>query len=277
VAAARPERFQDVNALFPKALPSEKTFNILLAGVCVSELDKDDLEDMGHIDCVVCPSDSDDPRLISDASHRPVILSVGRRGRHVVRLDITEPENGGPLQTMFTSIAVSEDLPEAPELISLYKDYQDIVHMSHLLEQYPKLTLPRDLAYEGSASCQECHEYEYHTWSTKGHAHAYAILERVGSQYDPECVICHVVGMEYESGFYNTEETNHLKDVGCEVCHGPGSEHNRTQGKAKTTTPQWECLKCHTPEHSAGYAGHEQEFTEKIRHWREQKDADNVQ
>ena len=47
----------------------------------------------------------------------------------------------------------------------------------------------------------------------KDHANAFATLERVGSQYDPECVICHVIGMDYDSGFITEEKTPLMKDV----------------------------------------------------------------
>jgi len=129
------------------------------------------------------------------------------------------------------------------------------------------------LKYVGSRACKPCHEYEYQTWSEKGHAHAYATLEKFGSQYDPECIICHVVGMEYESGSISEEKTSHLKDVGCENCHGPGSEHVRTLGTAKTTQPKSSCLDCHTPETSGEYAGNEQLYLEKIVHWNQSKNA----
>ena len=44
-------------------------------------------------------------------------------------------------------------------------------------------------------------------------------------QYDPECVRCHVVGFEHPTGYENETKTAHLKHVGCESCHGPGSGH----------------------------------------------------
>jgi hypothetical protein len=169
----------------------------------------------------------------------------------------------------FSSQAVSEDLPYNDDLVALYATYQDIVKASKLLESYRKVPLDNGLTYVGSGKCKACHEEAYGIWKGKGHAHAYATLERVETQYDPECVLCHVVGLDYESGFTTEDETDHLKDVGCEVCHGPGSEHVKTYGEAKTVEPKKVCLDCHTPEHSAEYADHKQEFLEKIRHWKE--------
>ena len=75
--------------------------------------------------------------------------------------------------------------------------------------------------------------------------------------------------MEYESGFISEQKTSHLKNVGCENCHGPGSEHIRTAGNTALTEPKSGCIDCHTPEHSGEYAGNEGVFLEKIVHWRE--------
>lgn len=221
------------------------------------------------VDCVVCPSDSDEPQLLSSAGSRPLIFTVGRFGRYVCRLRVSVSAADGTPTLAFEKTAVGERLPDDLALARLYRQYQELVKASGLLENYARVPLPEGLAFVGSKACQRCHEYEYDKWSTKAHADAFATLEEVGSDYDPECVVCHVVGMEYESGFITKPTTPHLKDVGCENCHGPGSEHVRTDGVAVTTQPQMTCLSCHTPEHSGEYAGHEQEFLEKIVHWRE--------
>jgi hypothetical protein len=221
------------------------------------------------IDCVVCPSDSDEARLVSAAGARPLAFTVGRFGRFVCRIDVTAPEMGGPLNLRFSAIPVEEKLADDKALVDLYRAYQRLVVDSRLLEKYRRVPLPDSLTYTGSVDCARCHEYEYKLWSTQAHAKALATLKRVGSDRDPECVICHVVGMEYAEGFISEEQTPQLKDVGCEVCHGPGSAHARSPQEMATTQPQTDCLDCHTPEHSGGYAGHEEEYMKKIIHWRE--------
>ncbi|MDH3394031.1 MAG: hypothetical protein OEL66_08485, partial [Desulfobulbaceae bacterium] len=43
------------------------------------------------------------------------------------------------------------------------------------------------------------------------------------------------------------------RQVGCEACHGAGTEHVKTQGKRAMPIPtpgSDVCLRCHTPEHS---------------------------
>jgi hypothetical protein len=228
------------------------------------------------VDCIVCPSDSEEPRLLSEPGARPLVFTVGRFGRYVCRLGVALSEQAAEPILDFEPIPVVEDLADDPVLVGLYRQYQQLVKDSNLLEEYPRVALPADLTFVGSQTCKQCHEYEYDKWSTKAHAGAFATLEEVGSAHDPECVVCHVVGMEYESGFVTAGKTPHLKDVGCENCHGPGSEHVLAFGQTATVSPKMACLDCHTPEKSTGYAGHEREYRQKIVHWREPIAAGNV-
>jgi len=216
--------------------------------------------------------------IVSDPNKRPLVISVGRYGRYVGMLQIRSADAEDKLKLSFSAIPITEDLRPNSSLVELYKFYQQLVRDETLVEEYPRFPLRNGLEYMGSESCKGCHEHEdeYEKWSTKAHAHAYATLERVGSQFDPECVVCHVVGMQYESGFVSAEKTGHLKNVGCENCHGPGSEHIRSGGKVKTTKPKSGCADCHTPETSGEYAGNEERYLEKIIHWREPNTPGNV-
>jgi len=228
------------------------------------------------IDCIICPSDADEPHLLSDPNAKPLVATVGRFGRYVCRLRVAARAVAEEPALQFEVIPVTAELPDDEALVQLYRQYQQLVRESDLLESYPRIPLPDGLAFEGSESCKKCHEYEYEQWSAKPHAGAFAALTKVGSDADPECVICHVIGMEYESGFVTEAKTPHLKDVGCENCHGPGSEHNKSYGLKRTRQPQMTCGMCHTPEKSTGFAGHEEEYMQKIVHWREPAAAGNV-
>jgi hypothetical protein len=230
----------------------------------------------GIVDCVVCPSDVDEPRLLSEPDAAPLVVTVGRFGRHICRLDVAIGASGGRPVLRFEEIPVVADLADDPSLVQLYRQYQQLVGAANLLESYPRIPLPDGLAYKGSESCKRCHQHEFDEWITKAHADALSSLKKVGSDRDPECVVCHVVGMEYEGGYITEEKTPHLKDVGCENCHGPGSEHNESLGLKWTREPKSNCLACHTPDKSTGYAGHEEEYMKKIVHWREPAAAGNV-
>ena len=269
---------QQIKEVFTRE-PDQKSVNILIISRCDDAIISN-IAEMGIVDCLIYPSDSDEPEVISDPNSpatgkSPLVFSIGRFGRYISKLQIGLDQ--GKLNLTLSTIPVTEDLPQEKSLVELYKTYQQLVKQANLLEKYPRFTLPNGLEYADSESCKPCHEYEYEQWSQKAHAQAYSKLEEVGSQFDPECVICHVVGMKYESGYISEQQTSHLKNVGCENCHGPGSEHNATLGKAKTTEPKSTCLDCHTPETSSEYAGNEQLYLEKIIHWKEPNTPSNVE
>jgi hypothetical protein len=237
------------------------------------------LAELERANVVIVQADSDEPSVLKRTDKGMMIISAGRLGKYVGRLDIKPDKEGNGLEFTYKGLAVSENLAQEPAFIELYKSYQAIVKNQKLLEKYPKYVLADNLQFVGSSSCglKGCHDYEYSTAITQKHANAFESLVLAGSDYDPECVICHSVGMEYKSGFITEEKTPELKDVGCESCHGPGSKHLVTAGKAKTVEPQSKCLDCHTSEQSANYAGHEKEYCEKIFHWREPNALNCVQ
>lgn len=278
VAAFDPESspIEQIKELF--ALPSGvPTLNILILSNSGPGTIKSIAQAAPFVDCVICPSESDEPAVIGGLGKRPLAFSVGRFGRYICELKVTAPARvGQPLRVAFKAVPVEEGLPKDDSLVNLYEDYQQIVKDRNLLEKHPRFALPDDLEYTGSKSCEPCHDYEYEKWSSKAHAHAYSTLEQVNSQFDPECVVCHVIGMDYESGFISQQDTGHLKNVGCENCHGPGSEHILTAGVTELTGPKSTCTDCHTPEQSGDYAGNEEAFLEKIKHWREPNAAGNV-
>jgi hypothetical protein len=201
-----------------------KTVNALI----LNRYDDDVIEEISKIsmvDLVICPDDSDEPRIISNPIDRPLVVSAGKYGKYIARIQIQPPRGSDRPTLTFLSVPIVETLPLEDNLVELYKTYQEFVKEAGLLEKHPRYPLPDGLEYAGSESCKMCHKYEYEKWSTKSHAHAYQTLVDDGTQYDPECIACHVVGFNYESGFVSEQETDHLKDVGCENCHGPGSKH----------------------------------------------------
>jgi hypothetical protein len=227
-------------------------------------------------ECVICPSTSDEPQVLSKPGDMPLVFAVGQYGRHICRLGVTfKPGTNQPI-VHFESIPVRATLPDDPALVQLYRQYQQLVGQSGLLESYPRVPLADGLTFGGSMSCKRCHEPDYDKWTTTAHAHAFVALKEAGSDRDPECVICHVIGMEYERGFTTEEKTPHLAGVGCENCHGPGSQHILTSGETATAQPKTDCTKCHTPEQSSGFAGHEEEYMKKIAHGKELTAPGNV-
>jgi hypothetical protein len=151
-----------------------------------------------------------------------------------------------------------------------------ILKDAKLIEKQPRMPLDEGEGFVGSKMCGECHEYEYEKWSDQKHSHAFETLVEVGSEFDPECVGCHVVGLEYEGGFVSVDQTEHLTDVGCESCHGAGQGHSENLGEGGMAKVERECIECHTPERSPGYWGNEKKYFKKNIHWREPNIVDNV-
>jgi predicted small lipoprotein YifL len=111
-------------------------------------------------------------------------------------------------------------------------------------------------AYAGIAECETCHEEAVAFWRTTVHAGAYQTLVDTNQQHDLACIGCHITGFR-EPGGSEVVENASLRDVQCEVCHGPGSFHvdepEAKKGGAqhiRLDSPEEVCGKCHTPEHS---------------------------
>jgi len=108
----------------------------------------------------------------------------------------------------------------------------------------------------GVEACTSCHEEERKVWDGTPHAHAYATLQKDFKEYNLECVSCHVTGYGRPGGSTVTH-TDKLVDVGCEVCHGPGSNHIRSPevvGNIKRSPELSTCVaECHHPPHVEGF------------------------
>ncbi|MHC4387060.1 MAG: multiheme c-type cytochrome [Planctomycetota bacterium] len=261
---------EQVEELFSASTCPQKV-NILILSRCNPEIIAS-VAAKGIVDCLVCPYESDEPMVIGKPNERPLVISVGRYGKYVGQLQIEAAKAKDTFNLSFSARPVTEDLRDANSLVELYRDYQEWVKDANLLEEYPRYPLPEGLEYVGSESCKSCkpsHKYAYEKWSTKAHADAYATLVEANSHFDPECVVCHVVGMKYQGGFISERKTGHLKNVGCENCHGPGSAHIESMLAEDLREPMSDCTECHTPEHSAHYSGNKEEYLQKIVHWRE--------
>jgi peroxiredoxin len=82
--------------------------------------------------------------------------------------------------------------------------------------------------YVGSDACESCHKPEFKTWQASPHGHAVATLEAKGQATNTECLACHTTAFDKPGGFASNAVASDEPDlarVGCESCHGPGSEH----------------------------------------------------
>jgi len=109
--------------------------------------------------------------------------------------------------------------------------------------------------YVGSLVCKECHPEEYDNFMTYAKkSTSFQSVEKQMRHLTPEeikqCYPCHTTGYGQPGGFISPEETPHLKNAGCEVCHGPGGEHAQTGDPATIigAMGKKDCEICHISE-----------------------------
>ncbi|MDH5297553.1 MAG: cytochrome c family protein [Desulfobulbaceae bacterium] len=109
--------------------------------------------------------------------------------------------------------------------------------------------------YIGAQACQPCHPREYQRFSTYAKkSRSFESIQRLRKGLTAEeikrCFGCHTTGYGKPGGFVSIAKTPHLKNAGCEVCHGPGSTHARTGATAaiKRSLTKEDCEGCHTSE-----------------------------
>ena len=103
-------------------------------------------------------------------------------------------------------IPLDNKYKDSQEMISLLKEYQQMLADEDLLSKIPQTPLLNGLSYVGSSICGMCHKVVYEHWSKTTHGTSYDTLVRKGYQYDPECIKCHTTGYGDISGFLNYEK-----------------------------------------------------------------------
>jgi hypothetical protein len=127
--------------------------------------------------------------------------------------------------------------------------------LSSVAAQVPSGQKKRVPVYVGSDACRPCHETEYGSFMAYAKkATSFRSIERVKKGLTKEelkgCYFCHTTGYGKPGGFLSEQETPHLKNAGCEVCHGPGEFHIRSpkNSPVKKNLTTEDCEVCHTSE-----------------------------
>ncbi len=146
--------------------------------------------------------------------------------------------------------ALGKDVAVGAEMLAYYKKVNDRNKVL-FADRAPRPHAADQATYVGLAACAACHPNAKTFWETTKHAHAYETLSSQFKEFNLDCVSCHVTGYEMPGGSTVTH-VDRLKDVQCEVCHGPGSKHgpNPTDRKLIIAKPKADtCLACHHPPH----------------------------
>lgn len=164
-----------------------------------------------------------------------------------------------PLTGSRTAKGAMEDKDVRSLILQHRFDVREYGIREELAERLPRRS---EATYIGSETCAACHPAAGQVWRESKHGHAWQTLvdAETSGRYDwpvtfyPDCIACHVVAYGEKGGFINPEKTPRLMDVGCEQCHGPGSEHVRMAGKHSLgpVGPRL-CMTCHTYEQSPDF------------------------
>ena len=251
-----------------------------------------------ELDLIISGHGIDEPALYLKRVNNTYIVPVGEKGKHLGVITFTPKRRQGgetkhnkayiPIrkleyyglsqyyglgtQVKEPAIAVfplDERFENSPEIKRLLKIYQQRLKDEELLKLVFKSDPPSGFAFIGNDDCAICHNKIFKHWEETRHASAYETLVKVGHEYDPECVSCHTIGLHYFTGFETIESTPKMKDVGCESCHGPGSNHKETQSKDYGRMSADGCIICHEDEHSPNFQF--EEYWQKIVHPPEDK------
>jgi hypothetical protein len=150
-------------------------------------------------------------------------------------------------------VEVRESLGKDPhvndKLVAYYKQV-NAANKVAFAERRPRAPAPGEASYIGVEACTTCHDEPRAVWDKTRHAQAYATLSKQYKEYNLDCVGCHVTGYD-QAGGSTVTHVDKLKDVQCEVCHGPGSRH---AAKPKIAMPVAKpapstCITCHHPPH----------------------------
>jgi hypothetical protein len=153
-----------------------------------------------------------------------------------------------------TSRDIRTDLGVDPKTKDVLASYYKKVNEDNKVAfagRKPKPVAAGEASYVGIDSCDGCHEEPVDVWKKTSHAHAYKTLSDDFKEFNLDCVSCHVTGYDRPGGSTVTAVAA-LKDVQCEVCHGPGSIHAKSSGKTPMPVPKPEsalCESCHHPPH----------------------------
>lgn len=206
-----------------------------------------------------------DPRI---AFERPLesLTTLGQIGRTLVvllrtdsyalaRLGLRVDASGNVTAAEIEELLLDDSVPEDAGVRSrLDAHYAMLARASRLPEPVPigsRLQQRLAASYVGATACEPCHAGPSRQWAVTPHATAFSTLLSRRRQGVPGCFACHVTGFRQASG-YRVLSDRKLRDVQCESCHGPGSEHVRAPAASNIVRdpPRDACFECHDPEHS---------------------------
>lgn len=196
------------------------------------------------------------PPLKAEVAGRTYLVTPGPQGKSLIHLSF----RSGQLVRQRV-VSLGPEIKDHPEAQGIFLTYKIRVKEEGLLDLLPRSDSEK---FAGTKKCISCHQKEGKVWAASEHSHALRTLENDGSDRDPDCVSCHVVGLDRRTGFKSRSATPHLAEVGCESCHGPGARHASAPTRVKMAAAVKNCTTCHNPDHSPSFD--EAAYWKKIAH-----------
>jgi hypothetical protein len=252
---------------------------------------------------ILCASKEEEPSSQAAQVGNTKIISVGHKGRYVGVVGAKRTATPGQFELRYELVALDPEY-ETPQdhdqdnpIHALLQKYAKEVKDDNYLAKYvrdarhPLQVAFPEAAYVGSERCKKCHETAYEIWKNSPHPHAFVTLVTKAKrptlrQYDGECILCHVTGFGYKTGYVDDQTTPKLKGVGCESCHGPASLHakNPDDAKLRDALNPWkanagkdrqaifnridkDCQRCHDPDNDVHFKFEEYWEKKKIAHY----------
>lgn len=227
-------------------------------GLRLLDLEGVDVVINGHIEG---PSDKIDMQPVVRGNK--IFVQPGPLGQKLGELRVILDGNG---KKIFQNRMVRMDsrVPDDPQMTRLYEQYNKEVEELFFETLRKKRSEEREQVYATDEACKTCHAEAHRIWAGSRHARAYATLKEVNKSFDPECLQCHTTGFEKPGGFISEVDTPELKNVQCEMCHGPRLEHIRAPQGGNPETARAACSQCHVHKHSPNFDY--DKYWPKIRH-----------
>lgn len=188
---------------------------------------------------------------VAGTSSGTITNEAGSRGQHagMLRLVVT-PEGtiaayaavNRALDHRVKADAETQARMEAANAIS-----DELLAEERLAARRAEIASEGSTRYLGAETCKRCHLAEWEQWRTTPHAKALGTLNgNHGMVRTDDCTRCHVTGWQSPGGYVSATARPDLRNVQCEACHGPGTEHVRTGGKSRMDEAT--CTGCHQGE-----------------------------
>ncbi|MCA9786059.1 MAG: hypothetical protein KDC10_08275 [Calditrichaeota bacterium] len=236
------------------------------------------VERVPMVDVIVLGGNAN-PMFTEKTVGQTVIGCPGDRGRHIGVFELELNRQKNITRTSYGMVVLDHNFPSDPVVAQKMEDFKREAEEAKRAQiekrRIEKLhTLGIDPAslpgqddpnhYVGESECRTCHTEIYSAWKSTPHARAFSELIRARESDNEEKLPRYVTGYLEKSGYLNRLDTPLLMNVQCESCHGRGSEHVRTEGKALETlnpNPGNSCVQCHSAESQPDF-----DLTEGLKH-----------